>query len=258
MKKLIFSALIITAFIVTAFTINTPDRFAKLSDLANYLTLGGANQTITQSPIFENTIQSTNSIGLNGGVGDSYYQVGLNPIFGFVQIISDGSTGNESSKIIFNLNKPTAKALVYSPGFYSDNRLHFGSDGLAYLSDLLAARNASNFGQTGSMADVGHFQNPWTGDNTYRVGAWLNLLTVTGGDAVIIQVTYTDENSVAKTKTFYPQGYATGSTLNTAEDYPMPTMDFRALSGSTIQVTTTVTGTGTILYNAGCTIEKIN
>jgi hypothetical protein len=121
------------------------------------------------------------------------------------------------------------------------------------ISDI---RNAANFGLTTSLADVGHYDNPAAGDQTYRVGAWVNLLS-TSGKTLTVQVTWTDNHSISQTKVFFPQG-ATSSTLGVAPTfYSLPTMDFRVLTGTTVQVSTTVSGSGTILYEVGTTITKI-
>lgn len=117
------------------------------------------------------------------------------------------------------------------------------------------ARNAANFGETASVADVGHVDLPATGDQTMRVGGWIDLLA-TAGQTVILQVTWETPQSVSRTKTFFIQGAVTAP-ATTVDFFPFPTMDFRALGGSTIQVSTTVAGAGTILYNVGCTIQKL-
>jgi hypothetical protein len=139
-----------------------------------------------------------------------------------------------------------------NPAYASANGITSGG----VYNALLYARNAANFGQTGSEAVVAQVVDPGSGDNTYRVGCWINLLSVSGGDGLTIQVTYEDEHSVSKTKTYYVPGSTTAS-MTTADDYPFPTMDFRVLSGSTITISTTVTGSGSILYDAGATIQLI-
>ena len=122
-------------------------------------------------------------------------------------------------------------------------------------SDFKFARNAANFGLSASLADVGHYTDSSGSDQTYTVAAWLNLLTATG-QTVTIQVTWTDNHSVSQTKTFYPQG-ATTATLSTVANYALPSMNFRALGSSTIQVSTTVSGVGSILYECGTSIQLI-
>lgn len=122
-------------------------------------------------------------------------------------------------------------------------------------SVVKVARNAANFGKTATLTDVGHYTLPNTGDVTMRVGGWLNLLA-DSSKTVILQVTFTDEHSIVKTKSFYIQG-STSATLSSPEDYAFPTMDFRSLSGTIIQVSAIVSGAGTILYDVGCTIQKL-
>lgn len=139
------------------------------------------------------------------------------------------------------------KTLVFNGTVWIDSDLLY-----LKVSDI---RNATNNGLTASVADVAHYDNP-AGDQTYRIGGWINLLTVSGGDSVVMQVTWTDNHGVVKTKDFYPQG-AVSSSLTIVDDYPFPTMDVRVLANTTIQVSTTVAGSGSIIYEAGATITKI-
>lgn len=126
----------------------------------------------------------------------------------------------------------------------------------ATVSQILVGRNAANFGITGSEADVGHLTLPNTGDQTVRVGGWINITGVSGGDVVIMQVTFT-YSSGSVVKTFYEPGSPSGTTLGLVGVYTFSTLDFRVTTGTTVQVSTTVTGSGTILYQTGCTIQKL-
>ncbi|CAM6001150.1 unnamed protein product [Sphagnum balticum] len=78
--------------------------------------------------------------------------------------------------------------------------------GQATYNALLVARNAANFGLTTTLADVGHYALPSAGDQTMRVGAWLNIRSVTTTDSVKVTVTWTDNASVSQTKIFYTHG----------------------------------------------------
>jgi hypothetical protein len=119
-----------------------------------------------------------------------------------------------------------------------------------------ARRNAANFGQVATLADVGHYADPGISDNTYRIGAWAYVDTITGTAALVVQVTFTDNEGNTKTKDFFPQGAVTSS-LTVADDYPFPTMDMRVKAGTTMQVSATLSGVGTILYDVGCTIQLL-
>jgi hypothetical protein len=125
------------------------------------------------------------------------------------------------------------------------------------LLSAYIARNAANFGQTGPNADIGHAVDPGLADGTYRVGGWVKVLSVSGGYAIKLQVTFTDESGSVQTLTFYPQG-ATSPNQGAVGFSSYPTIDMRILSGTTVTVSTvTAVGTGSILYDAGTTIQKL-
>lgn len=128
---------------------------------------------------------------------------------------------------------------------------------VARYTDILVGRNAANFGETATVTDVAHLAIPAGVDQTVRVGAWLNLLSVSGTDSVSVKATWTDNHSVSQTMVFYPQGWPNNRQLGAVRYYPLPTMDFRVLNGTTVQLSAVVTGTGTILYEVGGTLQKL-
>lgn len=119
------------------------------------------------------------------------------------------------------------------------------------LTSVNTLRTSANFGQTVSEADVGHYLDPGTGDNTYTVKGWISLKAASG-QTLVMQVTFT-YGGFSWTKTFFPQGTTSG-VLSSVDFYPMPPMNFRVTSGTNIQVSTTVSGSGSILYESGCSI----
>lgn len=133
----------------------------------------------------------------------------------------------------------------------------FSNDpGYATVSQILVSRNAANSGVTISTPDVGHLTLPNTGDQTVRVGGWINITAVTGGENVIMQVTFTYSGN-SWTKTLYEPGSASGTTCGAIGVYSFSPIDFRVTTGTTIQVSATISGTGTITYETGCTIQKL-
>ena len=126
--------------------------------------------------------------------------------------------------------------------------------GYALILGINTPRTSANPGHTATLADVGHFDDPGTmGDNTYSAQCWLYIISQTGSDAVTMEVLFTYAVRIW-TKTFVPQGAVSG-VLSTPDYYPMPPMNFRVTAGTTIQISAIVSGTGSINYECGCTIE---
>lgn len=126
----------------------------------------------------------------------------------------------------------------------------------ATVDQVKVGRNAANFGQTASLADVGHYGNTG-GDNTFACGAWLNFLSGTGN--VIVELTWTDGHGHTFTETFYKSGDASGTTYGAgiagaAKSYSFDVKCIRAADGTTITISTTVSGT--VLYEVGGFIDK--
>lgn len=108
--------------------------------------------------------------------------------------------------------------------------------------------------QTTANTSVATYTTPAIG--TYRIGGYVNITAVTI-DVIEMQVTYTDENSTSQTANFFTQG-ATSALLSAIGNSAFPTMDIRCKSGTAITVKTTLTtGTGTISYDTGATIQKL-
>ncbi len=115
-------------------------------------------------------------------------------------------------------------------------------------------RNSALFGITASDT-LGHY-NVTGGDNTFRVGAWANINSLSGTDTLRVKVQFTDNSGNPQTLYFFRQGQVLNYAI--APMYlSFPTLDFRAQNGSTVTTTAVVTGSGSILYNAGTTITKI-
>lgn len=113
-----------------------------------------ANNTWTGNNYFANDI--------TGGTGFSNsWTINVNPTFGRIRLISDGQNeGNFKSGIIFNWDSATPKSLIYSPGIYGNQRLHFGTDILAYIGDVNNTSNAK-------IDSLKSSNNNWTGANTF-------------------------------------------------------------------------------------------
>lgn len=178
----------------------------------------------------------------------------------FLQAL-DNSTSHDQTIFLIPNTSPTG-GMVISDGINSaglrylgDYEPNFVARSLVTKQYVDANRNAVNFGQTASNADIGHFAIPAGDDRTIRVGAWVDLLS-TAGSTLVIRVSWSNAASITVIKNFFPQG-ATTSVMSLVDSYAMPTMDFRAQNGTTVTVSTVVTGVGAILYNAGCTISTL-
>lgn len=109
--------------------------------------------------------------------------------------------------------------------------------------------------QSGAVATVATYTPTATG--TYRIGAYVDI-TAVATDILKTTVTFTDTHSTVTSIDFFPQGL-TSASLATTGFYAYPTLEIRAGTGSAIVVKTTlVVGGGTITYDVGATITKIN
>lgn len=89
---------------------------------------------------------------------------------------------------------------------------------------------------------------------TFRIGAYANITAVTAG-TLTITCTYTDENSNAKTVTFFGMGLTTAG-LVAVGDSVFPTVDIRSKASSAITVVATFVGTS-ITFDVGATITQL-
>ena len=112
--------------------------------------------------------------------------------------------------------------------------------------------------QTAAASSVVSVTSPNDGNkHTYSLGGYLNITAVTL-DVVQEQVTYTDENGTSQTETFFPPGL-TSSGVGTIGNFPMATMNIRVNPNTAITIKTTlVTGSGSIGYDVGGTIQLLN
>lgn len=94
-------------------------------------------------------------------------------------------------------------------------------------------------------------------NGTYRVGGYLTI-TAVSLDVIQLRVTYTDENGVARTQTFFPQGL-TSANLSATGAYAFSPIDIRSQAGGVITVLTVLTtGAGSIAYDVGASIQQLN
>lgn len=92
---------------------------------------------------------------------------------------------------------------------------------------------------------------------TYRVGGYINV-TAINLDVAQVQCTYTDENSNAVTANFFPQGLTSANIASTGS-FSLPPQDIRVKGGTLITIKTILTtGTGSITYDVGGSIQQIN
>lgn len=90
---------------------------------------------------------------------------------------------------------------------------------------------------------------------TYRVGGYVTI-TAISVDVLQLQVTYTDENSVSRTVSFFPQGL-TSASLSATGAYTFPEIVIRAAAAAIAVKVVFTTGIGTVTYDAGGFIEQI-
>lgn len=107
-------------------------------------------------------------------------------------------------------------------------------------------------GQTGAVT-VCTFTDTGSG-GVYRCGGYVAITAVTL-DVIQFQVTWTDETNTARTYTIVPVG---GTTLSATGVFAFPDVQVKVKPSTavTVQVALT-TGTGSIAFDCGATIEKV-
>ncbi len=171
-------------------TINFPDNsgtVALTSDIPSvtgFVPYTGANANVDLNT-------HTISGYAPGGLDEKQWNIGTNSKFGAITITSDGfvSDGSLSSVISFNAEDASRRGLIYSPQFYSDNRLHFGpsnisTEKIAYLSDIPSLTGYVPY--TGATTNVTLGSHDFTSHDInatdiVNVGNYINIGTFSGG-----------------------------------------------------------------------------
>lgn len=151
-------------------------------------------------------------------------------------------------------NTTTAKQFLTQTGTGSASAVP--AWGAIAASDIPFLGTSANLtGQNAAVASVATLTP--TATSTYQVSPYLNV-TAIATDVIEVQVTYSDENSAAQTLTFFPMGLTSALVSTTGPaNYPVATI--RAGTGSAIVVKTTLTTSiGTIAYDVGANIQRIN
>lgn len=149
---------------------------------------------------------------------------------------------------------------------FSSHRISMGSatddgtnklqvNGTIAATSVNVKASANLTAQTAAVASVAAYTLP-AATGTYSVAAYLNI-TAVATDVIETQVTYQDENGTTQTSTFFNQG-STTALLSAIGNSTYPPMTIRVNASSTITVKTTLTtGVGSITYDVGATITKI-
>lgn len=128
-------------------------------------------------------------------------------------------------------------------------------DYVTYFQGANALAHADVTGQTASNSSIVTLtvQND-TLYHTYEIGSYLTINSISVA-TVVIQVSYTDENSASVTKTILP----TGTTVASAAtgNYSIPTISIRAKYNTSITIKATFSGTS-VNYDAGGFIRYIS
>lgn len=184
-------------------------------------------------------------------------------------VINSDSLGHQAGAYYLNYNNLTNRPTIYSftgnssqyttgAGLYvtfPTNVSQFTNDaGYATVTQVKVSFNGALFGQTASQANAGTYPNTG-GDNTFLVSAWVNLLAATS-DSLKVQVTWTDGHSVSHTKVFKGTGVSSTGNMGTVDDYALFSVSLRAKDATSVVVSSTVSGAGSILYEIGSVIEK--
>lgn len=94
--------------------------------------------------------------------------------------------------------------------------------------------------------------------HTYQVGAYLTISSVLT-DVIQVQVTYTDETSASRTQIFSTIGTTPAVSLSAVGFYNFASFNIRAKFNTAITILTVLTtGVGSINYDVGGTIQRLN
>lgn len=145
---------------------------------------------------------------------------------------------------------------AYQP--FPTNVSNFANDaGYATVTQVKVSRTGVHFGQTASDPSLITKANTG-GDNSYDIGGFINILANPSlSDNIVMQVSWTAENGVVNTQILYEPGTSTGATLSTIREHGFSHVFIRVKDATTITISTTVAGSGSILYNDGGLINKV-
>lgn len=123
---------------------------------------------------------------------------------------------------------------------------------------IFAPATADLTAQSAAVASVLAVTSPNDGSaHQYRVGAYINV-TALVLDVAQVQCTYTDENSNSVTANFFPQGLTSANIASTGS-FSLPPQDIRVKANTAIRIKTILTtSTGSITYDVGGNITRLN
>lgn len=104
-------------------------------------------------------------------------------------------------------------------------------------------------------ASAGIAPSTLTANTTMRIGAYVNINSIVT-DILQLQCSYTDINNNSQIAILYVPG-STAAPLSTTGDYIFPTFDIRAKSGTSVQMSALITGSGSINYDFGATFTYL-
>jgi hypothetical protein len=233
----------------------------------------GRTSTGGTVPLFQ--IQSSNNTHfLNPTVFDNV--VGTrNNIFLFSQLAQSAMVnrrmiGMDSTNIIRigGLNNATSMSLdsagnVFLPSMAGAGSAAVASVGIDTINGRLVKRwvhglpgIVSSNDLTGQTDAVTVASYTASADGEYSVGGRVTIIAV-ATNAVRLQAAWIDETNTARTQNFVVMG-ATTPDLSVTGAYPFPAMEIRAKAGTAIRIATVlVSGTGTVTYDVGGTIEQL-
>lgn len=146
-----------------------------------------------------------------------------------------------------------------SPGQVTDQILVRGADSntryLPASAFSISVASGDFTAQTGGTT-IASYTPSATG--TYEFRGYINVTALSGVSPVVgIQVTYTDENSNAKTLFFYNQGSTTSGLTATGDSQFSPISEIRVKGGTTITMAASLSNVSSITYDVGGSIIKL-